>query len=63
MAAKILAIFALLALSVSAAIAVSFPQYNLSSIAFGLNNPYAQSNLLQQAFAMSMSPPLAIVVQ
>jgi hypothetical protein len=46
MAAKILTMFALLVLSVSAAIAVSFPQYNPSSIAFGVNNPYAQSSLL-----------------
>ena len=63
MAVKIVAMFALLALSVSAATALSFPQYYLSLIAFELNNPYAQSNLLQQAFATSISPSLAIAIQ
>jgi hypothetical protein len=45
MAAKILALFALLTLSVSAATAVSFPQYNPLLIAFKVNNPYSQYNL------------------
>jgi hypothetical protein len=51
MAAKILAMFALLAVLVSAATAVSFPQYYLSLIAFGVNNPYSQYDLPQQDFA------------
>jgi hypothetical protein len=63
MAAKILVVFALLALSESVATAVSFPQYNPSSIPFGVSNPYAQSRLLQQALASSMSPPLVMAIQ
>nr|ANH22217.1 putative storage protein [Eragrostis tef] len=63
MAAKVLALFALLALSVSAATAVTFPQYFTSPIAFEVNNPYALYNPLQQAFASSISPFLAMTIQ
>jgi hypothetical protein len=60
MEAKILALFALLALSVSAATAVSFPQYNPPSIAFEVNNPYSQYDLPQQDFAATIPQSLAL---
>jgi hypothetical protein len=63
MAAKILVLFALLALSVSAATALSFPQYNPSSTAFEVNNPYCQYNLPLQDFAASIPQSLALAAQ
>ena len=66
MATKILALFAVLALSVSAAKAVFIPQWSLASTtatipqyiplvtAAGFENPIAQSYRLQQAFASSI---------
>jgi hypothetical protein len=60
MAAKILAMLALLALLVSATTAVSFLQYYPSSIAFGVNNFYSQYNLPQQDFTLSIPQSLAM---
>jgi hypothetical protein len=48
MAAKILPLFALLALSVSAATALSFPQYNPSSITLEVNNLTAHTTYLSK---------------
>jgi hypothetical protein len=63
MAAKILSLFALLDLSVSAATAVSFPQYNPSSISFEFNYSYSQYNLPQQDFAASIPQSFALASQ
>jgi hypothetical protein len=63
MAAKILAMFALLVVLVSAATAVSFPQYYPSLIAFGVNNPYFQYDLPQQDFAAISRQSLSMSAQ
>jgi hypothetical protein len=63
MAAKVLALFALLALSVSATTAACFPQYIPSSTAFEVNNAYSQYNLPQQDFATSIPQSLAMAAQ
>jgi hypothetical protein len=55
--------FAIVALSVSAATTVSFPQYYPPLITFRVSNPYCQYNLPQQDFAMSISQSLAMVPQ
>jgi hypothetical protein len=59
----LLALFALLALSVSDSTGMSFPQYNPSSIAFKVNNPYSQYNLPLHDFAESIPQSLALAAQ
>ena len=75
MAAKIFALLALLALSVSAttafiipqcslaASAATIPQYLSPIAAVGYENPIMQSNRLQHAFAASVLQSQAIVLQ
>jgi hypothetical protein len=63
MVAKILAMFALLAVLVSAATAVSFPQYYPSLIAFGVNNPYSQYDLPRQDVAVISPQSLSMTAQ
>jgi hypothetical protein len=63
MAAKILALFALLTVLVSTSTIVSFPQYYPSPIAFGVNNPYSQYNLPQQDFAAIIPQSLSMTAR
>nr|AYE19300.1 methionine-rich protein [Phragmites australis] len=64
MAAKMLALFAFIALCASATTATVLPQYYPTTMAMGAMNPCLQYCMIQQAFAMgSLASPAMMMLQ
>ncbi|XP_062230255.1 kafirin PSKR2-like [Phragmites australis] len=63
MAAKIIVLFAFLALSISVTSAVKFPRYFPSVSVLGATHPSVQYNILQNELAVGISPSSAVIIQ
>ncbi|XP_062230311.1 22 kDa alpha-zein 4-like [Phragmites australis] len=63
MAAKIIVLFAFLALSISVTSAVTFPRYFPSVSVLGATHPSVQYNILQNELAVGISPSSAVIIQ
>ena len=63
MAAKIIVLFAFLALSISVTSAVTFPRYFPSVSVLGATHPSVQYNILQNELAVGISPSSVVIIQ